>query len=427
MCTNACAPASADVIQVGSWNIEWLGKPEKRKNPPQLSADIAAEIAASGVDVLALQEICNNFSTHERIGNKTLDDVCAILNRRSGNQWKYELFPKRDPYATEQLTGVAWNESRVRRVGDAMRIKPIDLPNDDFVTWDRQPYAAKFSSGEGKTDFVVIPIHMKSNYGDSVSRMRKHRAAEAKALIEQLPNVRRTFGDDDLIIIGDTNALSADEEGLQALVKAGFRDLNSADRSTHVKDDPFDRAFVPQNQPEFANAREVVHYGRNGRDYRKKLSDHYLISFQILAGKDDDADGDGPEPSDTAAPQMSKPQAPKPSPQQASDVRILAVLPDPFAQDDGNEAVVIANSSTLPVSLQGWRLSDDDGAKILLQGEIPACSAITVRHAHESWLSNGGDELRLHDAQGTLIDEATYRREDVRPGKFITNLNRRKR
>lgn len=415
--TSGCTPASADIIQVGSWNIEWLGKPEMRKSPPQKAEDLAAEISASGVDVLALQEISDDFPAHDHLGNKTLDEVCALLNRRAGNQWKYELFPKRDLYAEDQLTGVAWNEARVQRVGGALRITPVDLLGDNYITWDRQPYAAKFSAGEGKTDFVVIPIHMKSNYGGNVSAMSKHRAAEASALIAELPAVRKIFGDDDIIILGDSNALSAQEEGLEKFAKAGFRDLNSADRSTHVKDAPFDRALVPLNQPEFANAREVIHYGKNSRDYRDKLSDHYLISFQILVGKDDDQ-GTAPPVASTA------PQMPRPSPQQPSDVQILAVLPDPFAQDDGKEAVVIANSSTRPLKLDGWKLTDDDGAEIKLSGEIPPCSVITVHHPHEAWLSNSGDELRLIDAKGTIIDEVSYSRDDVKPGKFITNLQR---
>ncbi|UUO06814.1 lamin tail domain-containing protein [Blastopirellula sp. J2-11] len=414
----ACTPASADIIHVGSWNIEWLGKPEMRKSPQQKPADLAAEIRASGVDVLALQEICDDYPEHDRLGNKTLDEVCVVLNRQAGNQWKYELFPKRDIYAEDQLTGVAWNEARVQRVGGAMRITPVDLLGDNYITWDRQPYAAKFSAGEGKTDFVVIPIHMKSNYGDSAGEMRKHRAAEASALIAELPAVRKMFGDEDIIILGDTNALSADEEGIQKFVKAGFRDLNAADRSTHTKDAPFDRALVPQNQPEFANAREVIHSGQDRRDYRNKLSDHYLISFQILTGKDDDQGG-APQAASTA------PQTPRPSPQQPTDVQILAVLPDPFAQDDGKEAVVIANSSTRAVSLAGWKLTDDDGGEIMLSGEIPPCSVITIHHPQEAWLSNSGDELRLLDAKGAVIDEVTYGREDVKPGKFVTNLKRR--
>lgn len=414
----ACTPAAADIIQVGSWNIEWLGKPEMRKSAAQQPADLAAEIAASGVDVLALQEICDDFPEHDRLGNKTLDEVCAILNRRGGAQWKYELFPKRDPYAETQLTGVAWNQARVQRVGGAMRIEPVDLLGDNFITWDRQPYAAKFSAGEGKTDFVIIPLHMKSNYGASTSKMAQHRAAEASALVGQLPAIKQAFGDDDIILIGDTNMLSADEPGLKKFVQAGFRDLNAQDQNTHVENAPFDRALVPNKQPEFANARETVHYAKNKREFNDKLSDHYLISFQILVGKDDDEGG-------APAAMPIAPQTPRPSPQQPTDLQILAVLPDPFGPDDGKEAVVLASSSTRPLKLDGWKLTDDDGGEIKLSGEIPPCSVITIHSPGQSWLSNSGDELRLVDPQGTVIDDVTYARDDVKPGKYVTNLKRK--
>ncbi|MCC9606636.1 endonuclease/exonuclease/phosphatase family protein [Blastopirellula sp. JC732] len=418
LCTGACTPAAADIIQVGSWNIEWLGKPEMRNSPPQKPEDLAAEIETAGVDVLALQEICDDYPEHDRLGNKTLDQVVALLNRRKGNDWKYELFPKRDVYAEAQLTGVAWNEARVKRVGGAMRIEPVDLLGDNYYTWDRQPHAAKFSAGEGKTDFVIIPLHMKSNYGSSTSEMAKHRAAEASALIVELPKIKKTFGDDDIILIGDTNMLSAKEEGEKKFVGAGFRDLNAEDQNTHVKDAPFDRVFVPKDQKEFANSREVVHTAKNSRDYERKLSDHYLISFQILVGADDD-DGGAP-PAASVAPQM-----PRPSPQKSTDLQILAVLPDPYSQDDGKEAVVLASSSTRALSLDGWKLLDDDGGEIKLSGEIPPCSVITIHNPGQSWLSNSGDELRLVDPQGTIIDDVSYTRDDVAPGKYVTNLKRR--
>ncbi|TWT38553.1 lamin tail domain-containing protein [Blastopirellula retiformator] len=417
-CTSACNSASAEILQVGSWNIEWLGKPEMRKQDPQKPADLAAEINSSGVDILALQEISDTDPAHDRVGNQTLDQVVAILNKKQGNDWKYELFPKRDPYAEDQLTGVAWNEARVHRVGGAMRIEPVDLLGDNYYTWDRQPHAVKFSAGEGKTDFVLVPLHMKSNYGGASREMAKHRAAEASALVVELPKIKAAFGDDDIVLIGDSNMLSAQEPGAKKFAQAGFRDLNAADQNTHVNNAPFDRIFVPKDQQEFANSRQAVLVANNRREFEQKLSDHYLVSTQIVIGADDDEGG-------APAAMSVAPTRPRPSPQQPSDLQILAVLPDPYSKDDGNEAVVLASSSTRPLKLDGWRLTDDDGGNIKLTGEIPPCSAITIHHPGEAWLSNRGDELRLVDPDGNVIDEVRYTQDDVEPGKFITNLKRK--
>jgi len=292
---------AVDEIIVGGWNVENLGRPNQRENSgkgvPQQPEVIATYIRSSGVHVLALEEICAEKNGGTRQQNKTLDDVVKILSSDSRADWKYRLFRGPKSKAVTRLTGVMWNHEIVKPVGDPI---PLELPADSFRRKGK-PTAIKFSAGARKTDFVIIPVHMKSNRrqkGESADESKKssaeQRAKEAKYIIEALDDLRRTFSDQDIVIIGDVNALSHSEEAVMIFVKAGFRDLNEQDLVTYISKkyptSPLDRAFVPSNQPEFYDSKMEGYKPRNlsPEEFRQKLSDHYMIKFTVKVMDDDD-------------------------------------------------------------------------------------------------------------------------------------------
>lgn len=284
----------ADFVTVGFWNIEHLGK----RTPGQRPIAIAEYIAASGVDVLGLCEIHDTVAGDER-RNNTLDTAFAILNEEPDVEWKYELFPKRAPNDPKQLCGIAWNEKQVSRVGETYRIPLSDDDDDEFYLWDRHPHAAMFSTGNGRTDFVVIPVHMKSNVrprdesramgrsGDEFGS--EQRKLEAELLVGKLDDVRAHFGNEkDIIIIGDTNILDHREDAAKLIVNAGFSDLNSRDVASFVEGKaPFDRIFL-SHQPEFSFARQRILVDSSPQEHEEYLSDHYQISTTFRTRSDDD-------------------------------------------------------------------------------------------------------------------------------------------
>lgn len=284
-----------DII-VGAWNIQWLGMPWKRsgigKKVPQKAEDIADYIKASGVQLLALEEICDDDGISSKTTNKTLDSVVEILNEGTGANWKYTLFPKRKPADEEQHTGLMWNAKTVTAVGEPYKIDikvPPEEP-DKPLHWKRWPHAMKFATGEGKTDLVIIPVHMKSNYGGK-KEAKKQRAEEAEQLTEALEAVRNYFSDEDIVIIGDTNILESKEDAVKAYFKAGLKDLNYDDEPTMAMGDaPFDRAFIPDNQPELRQ--QKVRVFRPGwlspKQFRKDLSDHFMVTIKVRIQPDDD-------------------------------------------------------------------------------------------------------------------------------------------
>ena len=288
--------AAPPTLRIGSLNMEWLGQPEQRKSPynvPQDPVAIADYLIASRVDMLAMQEVSDTDGIPSQRSNSILDRTFEIMRERSAGDWRYVLTPKLVPADKTQHVGIAWNQRRVAATQPPTKI-PVEhrkyqhpTKNRTFSSWVRQPYAMKFTTGRGSTDFVMIVLHLKSNLeGPMTEIMRRD---EATTLAQHLIEVREQYADGDLILLGDTNFLSVREPAAQIFVQNGFRDLNAADLRTYFSGAPFDRIFVPQTQPEFARSVQTVFRPETGlQDYRTRISDHFLVFTDISVMQDDD-------------------------------------------------------------------------------------------------------------------------------------------
>ena len=126
-----------------------------RKSPsngygvPRKPAELAELIQALRLDVLALSEIDDTGAREGPATNRVLDEAFRILNRRSGNDWAYRLFPKRIRRYRSQHTGLAWNRRQIRAVGRRFRIPVADVTSRRFFEWDRHPHASEVHPGKG--------------------------------------------------------------------------------------------------------------------------------------------------------------------------------------------------------------------------------------------------------------------------------------
>ncbi|MFM9962115.1 MAG: hypothetical protein ACKV2Q_12915 [Planctomycetaceae bacterium] len=290
--------SAADTIRVGAWNIEWLGVAANRtgtgKNVAQKPKELAKYLTESGVAVLALEEICDDDGDDDTMENKTLNDTFAKLNEGGVAEWKYELYPKKDADGVNQLNqhvGLAWNAKKVTKQGDAYR-PPVDDFHADYNLLERGVWAVKFSAGNDKTDFVLIPLHLKSNRGGPAVTSQQ-RAVEAGRITAILAHIEAQFDDKDIVLLGDINALNGAEPVVEKFADSGFRDLNSADEPTYHSGAPFDRIFVKENQDEFADSELTVFRepDRTDAEHRMQLSDHFMVicDFKVTADNDKDA------------------------------------------------------------------------------------------------------------------------------------------
>ena len=121
-------------------------------------------------------------------------------------------------------------------------------------------------------------------------------------MVAKLPAVMAALNDEDFIIIGDSNMLTQNETAARRIFEwerpagqAFFVQLGG-DVGTFVGSDvPFDRAFVPAAQPEFAaRAFEVLDadflsaQGLSSVDFRERCSDHWMIVTTLQVQADDD-------------------------------------------------------------------------------------------------------------------------------------------
>jgi hypothetical protein len=281
--------------RIGAWNIEWLGNAEKRRKPIQKAEDVAAYIAASKVILLALNEVTGDVESNGTYSSSILTEAFKQLSARDGGNWRHLLFPPEKKDERDQLCGVAWHKDW-ELVDKPFRIPIRRGPKTSDDIWRRHPHAVKFSRGDKKTDVVLIPVHMKSNSGGGVTQRSKVRAEEARLLVRGLATMQNHFQDDDVLILGDLNCLLREEPALAQFRVNGFHDLNGADQLTWIRDRqfdpaPFDRILVPEEQPEFKGCSLTVfrEHGLNGeREFRERLSDHYLVHTDIKVMEDDD-------------------------------------------------------------------------------------------------------------------------------------------
>ncbi len=306
----------APKLRFAALNIEWLGNPEQRsgpaKNVAQDPKDIAQYIKASEVAILALEEISDDDGDPVQRTNKTLNKAFAELNAGGQANWKHRLFPKHKHAEDSdwQMTGIAWNEAVVKpvagktRTADGYRLKlkvpdGLSVGTPEKPAFERWATAMKFSAGEGKTDVVVIPLHLKSNRPAFPDQdVAKQREVEVGMLLTALADVRSEFSDDDFVLLGDINTQNKEEKAVKAFTAAGYLDQNTMDEPTYVGgsfQSPFDRAFVPNSAgnakaKEFANPKFDVfkHPIMNAEEYRKKVSDHRMIRLTIEVLADDD-------------------------------------------------------------------------------------------------------------------------------------------
>jgi endonuclease/exonuclease/phosphatase family metal-dependent hydrolase len=312
ICANV-AMVDAQERRIGAWNIEWLGFPNMRGRPgkdvEQLPAELASYIADAQLDVLALEEIGVDQGSQPWT-SKHLDAVFQELKTKHEQDWQYLLFGKANyPDGTEdfvvrgQHVGLAWRKDRAKLVGEPFAVPTGENELYGIKFWERRANAIKLSFGEGKSDMVFVPVHLKSNRNEANPAdkdfTKKQRQEEIRVFVDQLRHLKSHFHDEDVVMLGDTNVLGDEDATLKQLVQAGFVDLNESDSGTTAAwgegyaSAPFDRILVPNSQPEFQGAVQKIHRTKNGtdeeiRDFKKRLSDHYLVSCVVKITNDDD-------------------------------------------------------------------------------------------------------------------------------------------
>ena len=286
-------------LQIASWNIEHLSG-ASRQDAAQTAYALSEHIEMAGVDIIALQEIYVTSPAGEERRNEILDRVCELLEEHLHTPWAYLILPNRNAGDRSQLCAILWDTTRARN-SDVVKLNVSHRDGDDPL-WDRTPHAIKFTmlidvwhrvdgnweQKEEEKSVVIVPLHMKSNYGGS-NKARRIRKKEADTLCAQLDVINAI--DPSIILIGDTNCLRADEPAIDVFTEHGLIDLNNTDGTTYWSRDygesPFDRAFVAEGRDEFKYTRQYVLRSTDLAKHDRFLSDHYMIKISVKTYLDD--------------------------------------------------------------------------------------------------------------------------------------------
>lgn len=283
-------------IQIGAFNIEWLGTPNFR--------GCQQGVPNSCWPLRTRNEVSQIADLFTRVLD--LDVVTLIEINTSSRQfgWLKEIAASRgyDEFHVgnaQQNVVVMWRRDRVQARGQSRALEvrtSFSLPGNCRSNGLRAPLAVPLKSGN--FDFVVVGVHLKSQRGgDCADRVR---AEQAKDIVGRLTELRQD--DPDIIVIGDFNAELSDTS-LRPLFAAGFQSLTQAQlRSpgsgpvSYLKE-PFrsvidhlmvlenTRAeFVPRSTTIFSAPASQTAYEK----YLRHISDHAPVWASFYTDRDDD-------------------------------------------------------------------------------------------------------------------------------------------
>jgi len=263
-----------EMLLVGSWNIEGI-----ESGSAQNTRIIAAHLRLLRFDILALNHVDGDAERK----NRQLEAIFGKANEEEGSDWRYRLFVNKTTTDRTDLVGIAWNRNRVTLETEVFR-----TVTDDGDTWKKPPHAAKFSAGDGRTDIVVIPVQLepKTRESDCLGGKRGEESRDLAALIR---NARSHFGDDDIVVIGDTECVRDDAELASEFATERVLDIEVGEVAAFARGQgAYNRVMVPAGQPEFKPTRMYTLLEAEGQSPERPFSDHFLVLAPIRVMADDD-------------------------------------------------------------------------------------------------------------------------------------------
>jgi uncharacterized protein YukJ len=129
-----------------------------------------------------------------------------------------------------------------------------------------------------------------------------------------------------------------------------------------------------------------------------------FLAFQSQAWHTDDVTGHALADTD-----------PRPQPDGATAIRIVAALVNPIGPAPETETVTVINASPAPVDLTGWRLADRLKRSCPVPaGPLAAGATLTVAARDGVQLGNNGGAITLLDPAGVKVHGVSYTSDQVR-------------
>jgi endonuclease/exonuclease/phosphatase family metal-dependent hydrolase len=336
-------------------------------------------------DFIALQEVMSEAG---------VEQLVQMLEQQTGADWSSlvsETSVGRSKHYQEFYAFI-WREDAIDYIGGA--VVYLD-PGDLFA---REPLAARFQTDDGKHRWTAATVHV--IYGDS----REERRQEARQLDDYVSWLEAEVAEGDpVLLMGDFNLPPE---------SAGFRDLSTV-LTPAIREG---ESTLSAKEGRYANLYDNLWYRPEALSIQKARIDHFPQRLRISHKEARKTISDH-------APVVIALGEPLPLPEERGEVHavpaadkvleIVCVHPDAPGNDNENlagEWVEIQNSSSQPVDLTGWRVVDDAGHEIALEGSLKSGQSLRVDSTairRPIW-NNSGDTVILRSPQGTVASTLNY-------------------
>ena len=379
--TTAGDPATLDLV---TWNVEWFGSRQGGPRDDALQVDNVAEtLLLLDADLIALQEV---------VSGAAFDDLLARLGPGFDGLLASDedVVGNRSYGRSEQKVALVWRTDRL-----ALQDAEVVLRELDWAFAGRPPLLARFAvDGDNEHLRTVVTLHAKAA-SDLESWSR--RQAGARGLLALLEG---PLADESVAIAGDFNddlerSIRRDkpspyQELRQAYPFASWRMAVEGIATTAGGRQPIDHILLTGDWDADASAEALVVVPPLA-DFSRTTSDHFPVVVSL----------DWPA---------------QPLPLLSAGVVINEVLANEPGSDPAGEFVELVNTSTDPVDLQGWTLSDDQAVRHVFAAPavLPPGGAAVVFGDESSVgqlaLGNSGDTVVLADPNGRTVSVVPYGR-----------------
>ena len=285
---SAAIPSSKldESITLATWNIREFG----RKNRTDAAIHYIAEILGQ-FDLICIVELRDDLTD--------LGRVLTIL----GPYWRAvysDMIP--DAGGNRERIAYIYDKRAVTFTGFAAEASPPRIKEGtEYLTkisWWRSPYLASFRAGN--FDFVVITAHIR--WGDSLAARKKEIETVAEWI--DIKRQERTTEDKDLLVVGDFNIPSLDDDLFLAVTSRGLQvpeSLRKLEFGTSLsRDKRYDQILHYPIYPEnFTDAGGILDFyqgdskplfpGMSKTDFTYQISDHLPLWIRIntdIAGQE---------------------------------------------------------------------------------------------------------------------------------------------
>ncbi len=274
---------TAQDIDIGAWNIEWLNRDHEQDRLER----VAAVITDLNLDIWALSEVSRT----------AVDALVKVLKDKFRQDFK-AAYSEPASGTGKQATAVIWRPNVLEctredwpdELDQVLRSHSRDDQPFEAVhgrIFNRYPglFRVRLKSTEKDFDFYLVPLHLKAKGEGS---LRRELASKALSYaVDQMINVHGK--DTDWILLGDVNATlkSGDFDALQ---NGGFTALGAKDEEngafTYLKS-PYksliDNIFVSQSMSRVAGADDfyIIETDRDVSRFVKNTSDHWPVAMRL--------------------------------------------------------------------------------------------------------------------------------------------------